>query len=97
MAADQYIETIISKYKSETGNNSQPYRIANSVMFPIIKGCFGEDLKEVSFSGSYAKGTGIKGDSDLDLFISLNYLTDFGLKQAYWNLFHFLKNNNQSL
>jgi hypothetical protein len=46
-------------------------------------------LNALESSGSYAKGTGVRGISDVDMFISLKPDTPGTLKELYNNLYRF--------
>jgi hypothetical protein len=89
MTPDEYVLSVVSRYRLPTGPQSQAYSAAQKI-YPLIKEWAGGCLLEVSFSGSYAKGTGIKGSTDLDLFISLDPSTPHTLKQIYDGLHSFL-------
>ncbi|MGA2789477.1 MAG: nucleotidyltransferase [Candidatus Bathyarchaeia archaeon] len=95
MTPDEYVLSVISNYSVSTGPSSPSYRVAQQV-YPIIQTWAGKALLDVSFSGSYAKNTGIRGTTDVDLFISLDPSTPGTLKEIYDHLFNFLTNQNLS-
>ena len=70
MAADDYIRNLLSKYVIDTSDGS-PVVTAAQAVYPILANWAGTQLEEVKFSGSHAKGTGVAGKTDTDLFISL--------------------------
>jgi hypothetical protein len=89
MTPDEYLVQIAAKYRADAGANSLPYKLAHE-MSPLIRQCFSDNLNEIYFAGSYEKRTGIKGDSDLDLFVSLKYTTEASLKNMYFKLYSHL-------
>lgn len=89
MTADEYVLSVESQYRLPTGPQSPAYHAAQQ-LYPTIKAWGNKYLLEVSFSGSYAKGTTIKGSTDVDLFISLDSQTPGTLKEIYDNLFSYL-------
>jgi hypothetical protein len=50
----------------------------------------------LEYSGSYAKGTGVRGISDVDVFISLKSDTPGTLKEIYNNLYRFAEQQTWS-
>jgi len=71
MSGDSYLMGILANYKLATGVGSAAYNIRGSLL-PVIQRWAGNSLLDFSFSGSYAKGTGVKGSTDVDFFISLD-------------------------
>lgn len=86
MTADEYVLSIVQKHQQQTGVNSPAHQTAN-LIYKSIKDWAGEYLNEVHFSGSYAKGTGVKGSADLDLFISLKSDTPYTLQHIFDSLY----------
>ena len=93
-SADQYLQSIVSKYRKETGPTSRSYEAAQKLI-PIIRGWAGETLVDIYFAGSYSKGTSIDGSTDIDLFILLDARTCGEMKELYENLYSYL--DSQSL
>jgi len=89
MTADEYLQSILAKYAVATGENSPAARAGNA-LYPVIQRWAGQFLLEVRYSGSYAKGTAVRGITDVDLFISLHPLRPGTLKEVYQNLVAFL-------
>ncbi|TSC90381.1 MAG: hypothetical protein G01um10145_53 [Microgenomates group bacterium Gr01-1014_5] len=85
MSADQYILNILAKYNVDTSNGS-PVITAAQAVYPILANWAGNQLVDVKFSGSHAKGTGVSGKTDTDLFISLKSNTSNTLKEIYNSL-----------
>lgn len=83
--ADDYIISVLSKYEIDTSNGS-PVVTAAQAVYPILANWAGTQLEEVKFSGSHAKGTGVAGKTDTDLFISLKSNTTNTLKDIYYSL-----------
>jgi hypothetical protein len=92
MTADMYIRRIINKYKVLIGQNSAASRAAISVI-PKIRKWAGTQLRNVKISGSYSKGTAIRGRTDIDLFISLKSNTDETLKNIFYKLHRSMVSN----
>jgi len=89
VTGDEYILSIISKYKLATGAGSPAYD-SRTTLYPLIQGWAKNCLLDFCYSGSYAKGTGIKGSADVDFFISLTPETSQTLKQIYDSLYSYL-------
>lgn len=91
MTSDQYLQKILSKYAITFGENS-PARNAGNKIYPTVKEWGGDALKEVLFSGSFAKRTAVKGGTDVDLFISFVPTTNETLEEIYESLYTRLSN-----
>ena len=85
MTSDDYILSTLSKYVIDTSDGS-PVITAAQAVYPILANWAGTQLEEVRFSGSHAKGTGVSGKTDTDLFISLKSNTTNTLKDIYYSL-----------
>ena len=85
MSADSYLQKILAKYAVEYGDSSPSSKVGNKI-FPVIKNWAGVQLNEVSWSGSYAKRTAVKGSTDVDMFISLKSDTPMTLEEIYNSL-----------
>ncbi len=92
MTGDEYLAIILSNYQVYTGVGSAAYN-ERQILYPIIKNWADSFLIGVDFSGSYAKGTGVKGSTDVDLFISLSPQTPKTLKEIYDSLYNYLSTN----
>lgn len=66
--SDNYLKSVIINNKSAPVSIDD-YRLSN--IKNIVNSWAGNQLSEIIKSGSSAKGTAIKGVSDIDLFISL--------------------------
>lgn len=89
MLPNEYVNSIIRKYSLTAGAGSQAYSVAQS-LYPVLKKWGGQYLLNVFFSGSYSKGTGVKGSADLDLFISLDSQTPESLGEVFNSLYNYL-------
>jgi hypothetical protein len=90
MTSDQYVELVVNKYTVDNAVGSPAHQAAMALI-PSLKKWAGQYLLEISFSGSYAKGTAISLGTDVDLFISVDHIPDMGMKDIYWNLYNFLE------
>lgn len=89
LTADEYLQSMLAKYYVSTNSGSQGYQTAQKII-PYLKEWSDSCLNEIKFSGSYAKGTAVRGSADIDLFISLIPNTDGSLQELYENLNRFL-------
>lgn len=86
MTPDQYVEAVLAKYAVPRGSTSPAEKLGSTVAGPIREWA-GQQLNTLSYSGSYAKETGVHGISDVDLFISLKSDTTNTLKEIYDSLY----------
>ena len=86
MTPDQYVESILAKYEVPRGPSSPAERLGAAVAGPI-RTWAGQQLNALEYSGSYAKETGVRGISDVDIFISLKSDTTNTLKELYKSLY----------
>lgn len=86
MSGDDYLASILPKYYVNTGTGSAAYN-ERQILLPAIQEWAGNLLLDVAFSGSFAKGTGVRGSTDVDLFISLAPQTNNTLKGIYDSLY----------
>ena len=92
MTGDEYVQSIITKYRTPTGPNSAAARAATWAA-AHASAWAGQFLRENVLAGSYAKGTAIHGVTDVDLFVSLKEDTPGTLAELYNGLFDFLHAN----
>lgn len=89
-----YVRKVVANYRVAGSPFSPAYSAARQ-MYPLIrvwaKGSF-RQVPTIKPSGSYAKGTVIKGGTDIDLFISLSSRTPDTLEDIYESLYGFFKN-----
>ena len=91
MSADEYVISIIRKYYLNPISISDS-RIKN--MTDFLSSWAGVYLNKLKLSGSTAKDTLIKGNTDIDIFVSLKSSNTSTLKYLYNDLFNSL---NQEL
>lgn len=80
-----YLLSILAREAVDTG----PYAPARSViatMYPLLQRWGAGYLREISPSGSFAKGTANRSGTDIDLFLSLAPETSTTLSQIYNSL-----------
>ena len=85
MNANRYIDRIVRKYEVEKGPGTAVYQ-AGERLRGLIQSWYAARLVRVHNSGSFAKGTSIKGGTDLDLFISLKPRSGKSLKKMFEGL-----------
>lgn len=86
MTPDQYVESVLAKYQVPRGRTSPAEQLGGSVAGPL-RAWAGQQLNALEYSGSYAKETGVRGISDVDVFISLKSDTTNTLKDIYDGLY----------
>src|SRR3990172_1806458 len=86
MTPDQYVETVLAKYQVPRGPTSPAERLGSAVAGPL-RTWANQYLNALQYSGSYAKETGVRGISDVDVFISLKSDTPGTLKEIYNSLY----------
>lgn len=96
MTADEYLLGVIKKYRIVGDIDPFTKLLVVTPLEDIIKRWSGSQLREISFSGSRAKGTAINMSSDIDLFISLKSDTTETLKEIYESLNTTLMGKNYS-
>lgn len=92
MTADEYLQNLIARNRVATGEGSAASNAGNAV-YQIVKRWAGQQLRSGSYSGSYAKGTAIRGRTDVDLFISLKSDTTNTLKEIFDKLHSWISQN----
>ncbi len=88
MTQDEYVYHILKKYEDSDDEVKEVQNLTQSIS-NSLKNWAGDALSSIFFSGAFAKGTTIKGSSDIDLFISLKSSTSNSLKEIYESLFNF--------
>jgi hypothetical protein len=86
MNTDQYLFYILGREAVPTGADA-PAMVALNTLHPAIQAWAGNALLGVVPSGSFAKGTGNKSGTDIDLFISLSQNTTATLRDVYNSLY----------
>lgn len=95
MTPDQYVESVLAKYAVPHGPTSPAEQLGATVAGPV-RTWAGQQLNALEYSGSYAKETGVRGISDVDVFISLKSDTKQTLKELYEMLFSLAQKNGWS-
>lgn len=86
----QYLQTILQQKSAVISQNSPAVLAANAIV-PLIRTWGGQQIDFLGFSGSYAKGTAVKGGTDIDLFISLKPTLNMTLADIYQNLHQYVQ------
>jgi len=86
MVPDDYVRSILTKYELQTGEGSPAEVAAAELMQPITEWA-GRYLQGISFCGSYAKGTRVRGATDIDILVSLGPRTPLDADKLYERLF----------
>ncbi len=92
MTAEEYLQNLISKYQVATGEGTAASNAGNTV-YQVVKRWAGQHLRSGSYSGSYAKGTAIRGRTDVDIFISLKSDISNTLKEIFNGLHSWISQN----
>ncbi len=87
MSPDLYVLSIVDGHTLPT----VPAYKAGQGLFGMVTDWAKRYLLEIDVTGSYAKGTRIKGSTDLDLLVSLGPRTPGTIKQVHDNLFVYLR------
>src|ERR1700694_597956 len=82
---DDYLRGLIAKYAAPIGPNV-PVLQQLGPIDATIRAWAGQQLLDLTLSGSYAKGTAVHGDADADLFISLASTSTTTLREIYESL-----------
>lgn len=88
MTPDEYVFQVLQKYQDSRSEILQVETLATSIANELSVWA-NDCLSDISYSGAFAKGTTVKGSSDIDLFISLKSSTSNTLKEIYESLFDF--------
>lgn len=88
--SDAYLRSILARMRVDSGPNS-PVRGVQSVIRPSLQTWGGNFLVNMNPSGSFAKGTAIRGGTDIDIFVSLSQETAVSLETIYSTLFNRLR------
>ena len=89
MNANRYVDRIVGKYEVEKGPGTAVYQ-AGERLRGLVQRWYAARLVRVHNSGSFAKGTSIKGGTDLDLFISLKPKSGKSLKKMFEGLHRYV-------
>lgn len=90
---DQYVRSVLARYETRLAAGS-PAAQAVGVVAGLVRTWADGYLVDLSVSGSHAKGTAVRGASDIDLFVSLRHVRGMTLGDVYSHLERFLRTNN---
>ena len=86
--ANKYVDRIVRKYEVEKGPRTAVHQ-AGERLRGLVQRWYDTRLVRVHNSGSFAKGTSIRGGTDLDLFISLKPRSGKSLRTMFEGLHQF--------
>lgn len=95
MSPDDYVAAVIRSYELPDGPESPAGRAIEGVV-ELVKPWAGRCLISTGPAGSWAKGTRIRGSTDLDIVILLGPRTHGTLEKIFHTLFVFLKHKGLS-
>jgi hypothetical protein len=81
VSSDQYIQSLLQRYAV---NSFEAKALAGNIA-PVLQRWAGSQLNDLTYSGSFAKGTGNSISTDFDIFISLRSDTE-ALSEIYQKL-----------
>ena len=90
MVADEYVRLVLASYDLPGGEGSPAELAAAELRQPITEWA-GRFLQGISFCGSYANGTRVKGATDIDILVSVGPRTPLDVDKLYDRFFTFLK------
>ena len=89
MLPDAYVRTVLARYELPSGPESPAEMVAVELKKPISEWA-GRYLLGITFCGSYANGTRVRGATDVDLLVSLGPRTPLDIDKLYERFFTFL-------
>ena len=92
MNGNRYVDEIVLKYQPATAPGTPVYEVGQRLR-GLIQRWYSGRLERVHNSGSFAKGTSIRGGVDLDLFISLKPRTGNSLRAIYEGLYRYAEDD----
>jgi hypothetical protein len=90
MSADSYLSNILVREAVDNGPLS-PARAVQATLQSLLNEWGGLMLRNVHPSGSFAKGTAVRGGTDIDLFVSISHECPDTLGDIYRKLFQRLQ------
>lgn len=90
LTPDAYLASVLDHYNLPVVPHS-PVPDARKALEPTLRSWAGRFLLDISFTGSYCKGTRVRGMSDADLLISLGPKTPCTIQDLHHRLFAALK------
>lgn len=95
LAETVYFRDILRKYALLSGPSSPAVRQARPLP-PVLRGWAGGYLVAMRWSGSYAKGTRVRGATDIDIFVSLSSRFPGTLREIFQGLLAYLRESGWS-
>jgi hypothetical protein len=89
ITSEQYVASIVDKYRVIPGTSSASHQAADEVI-PLLKQWAQQHLQGITLSGAYAKNTAITLSSHVDILILLNPIPGMEVKKIFWSLFEFM-------
>jgi len=86
---EQHLRGVLARHAVDTGANS-PVRGVQATLASVLGKWAQQYLVEVRPSGSFAKGTAVRGGTDIDIFVSLSSTLTTSLSQIFDTLFNAL-------
>jgi len=90
LTPDEYVRSVIARYEVPV-TPSGPAELARQQLEKPLSSWASRYLHDLASTGSYVKGTRIRGSTDLDLLVSLSPQTRGTMKQIFHSLFAALK------
>ena len=87
MGIDEHLRIVLARHAVDTGPYS-PVRGVQAAIDPILRRWGGSFIVDVRPSGSFAKGTAVRGGTDIDIFVSLTSTLSDPLRTIYDTLFN---------
>jgi hypothetical protein len=91
MTNDEYIESVLARHELKPGFFAY---FAKGIIIPELEKWANGNINRIVYTGSMAKGTGVAGTTDLDIFISLKTTTPHTLEDIYERLFRWSETAN---
>ena len=85
-ASDDYTRDVLAKY-AVPAEHRQQVELAAQDVYQCVSAWAGSHLQRVQYSGSFAKGTTVRGGTDVDLFVSLKTSMGGPLRNIYDGLY----------
>lgn len=86
---EEHLRAVLARHWVDTGINS-PVRAVQAILDPALRAWGGQYLVDIRPSGSFAKGTAVRGGTDIDIFVSLTSTLSSPLKSIYDTLLNAL-------
>lgn len=87
----EHLRAVLARHAVDTGAFS-PIRGVQSTLDPVLRKWGGSYIVGIGPSGSFAKGTAVRGGTDIDIFVSLTSTLTDSLRSIYDTLYTALSN-----